>query len=127
MSNVPQRACLETRVVDRRRFGADPDPDPTFQYDADPDPSQILHIFENRKNILLSFNGTAMTVYIVYLSGQCRRCHNFQYFGQYSILKCSGKSIVFSLCLVEMVTDPNLDPYLDRQALDADIDPDPAK
>ncbi len=26
-----------------------------------------------------------------------------------------------------MVTDPNLDPYLDRQALDADIDPDPAK
>jgi hypothetical protein len=37
-----------TSVVDRHRFDADPDPDPTFHFDADPDPdtTSFIHKFE---------------------------------------------------------------------------------
>jgi hypothetical protein len=34
---------LYSSVVDRHRFYADPDPNPTFHFDADPDPNPTFH------------------------------------------------------------------------------------
>jgi hypothetical protein len=39
---LTQGAC--GRVVDRHRFDADLDPDPSFHFDADPDPDPTFHI-----------------------------------------------------------------------------------
>jgi hypothetical protein len=55
---------LKSSVVDRHRFGADPDPDPTFHKDADPDPDPALSLIHAEKSDFLRLY-TAMPVYIV--------------------------------------------------------------
>jgi hypothetical protein len=52
------------------------------------------------------------------LSRQCRKCYNFQSFGEYIEIFCKKSS--FSLHLVEMDIDLDPDPAPDRQAPDAD-------
>ncbi len=75
-------------VVDRHRFGADPngDPDLTFHFDADPDPDtksdpdptlSFTHVGKSEKH----FHSNALFT-LFFLFRQCHRCHNVQYFGQ---------------------------------------------
>jgi hypothetical protein len=136
-----KRNCIAAIVVDGHRFDADPDPNFHFDADQDPDldPSSQWESFDSDPQPTFHFDaeqnpdsdstpsftyvGKSDFFYIYsqqcqftlfYLSRQCYRCHNFQFFD--SILKFSGKIIV----LFETVgTDPDhdraLDPYPNPQ------------
>ncbi len=75
--------------MDRHRFDADPDLDPTSHFDAypDPDPNPSFTLVEKSKFLLLLF--TAMPVYIVLSFSSRRQCQNLRILE--SILNFSGK------------------------------------
>ncbi len=81
--------------MDRHRFYADPDPDPTFHVDAglvqDPELTpNFFHMLENQRNILVFLNSGASS-HCFYLSR-----HNFNILDITGILKCVlEKSIIW--------------------------------
>ncbi len=70
---------------------------------------QVLHMLENLNFFL--YNSLQCQFALFWLFHQCHRWHNFLYFGQPILVKCS-----ISLHRLEMDTDP------DRKVLDADHD-----
>jgi hypothetical protein len=107
-----QRKCVLKIVVDQHRFNAwsGSGYESDFPFDADPDPDPTSSYTQVAKSdILVTFIHSIARLH--YLSHQCRRCRNFQYFGQH--MKFSGKSIVYLYIWSKVDTD------LDRQALDA--------
>ncbi len=78
------------------------DRDPTLHFDADPDPDlsqSFTHIVESENRFTFF---TAVPVYIDLSFSSA-----FQYFGQYSIIKFSGKRIGYTSHLAEMDLDPD--------------------
>ncbi len=78
---------------------------------------QVLHMLENLNFFFYNWLQCQFTLFCLY--HQCHRCHNFLYFGQPTLVKCS-----ISLHWLEMDTDP------DRKVLVLDADHDtyhPAK
>jgi hypothetical protein len=107
--------------VCRHRLDADPDPDPTFPFDADPDRipygSYLKFLFTFWKIRVFFIAGLHCFIFLI-------SAIDFKIFSILdSILKFSLKKFSLYLQLVEMDTDPDSD----RQALDANPYPDPAK
>ncbi len=99
--------------MDRRRFGANPAP--TFHFDADPDPDPTFKLYTEQQCPLTLF------IFLVSVVGvKFSGFWTVPYFIEIFLKKYS-----FFLTFGRMDTDP--DPDLDRESLDAGLDPDPAK
>jgi hypothetical protein len=69
---------MDSIVVDRESFHADPDPDQTFHFGADPDPDPTPEFRTCWKIcVFLYFYSQHCQFILLYLSRQHHRCHNF--------------------------------------------------
>ncbi len=76
--------------MNRHRFDADSDPDPTVHFDADPDPDPtpgFTHVGKSK----IFFLFTAVPVYMVFSFLSASHVSNFQYFGLSTVLNFSGE------------------------------------
>jgi hypothetical protein len=90
--------------------------------DPDPDSTPNFTNVGKYEEIILPIIHTSASVLCLYLPLQPRRCHNYFQF-RTICLKFSGKNIPYRSVLLLFQKD--MDP--DRQAMKADLNPDPAK